>query len=381
VSEPPSPAEAPSLGPPPGAGELLERVEGLRYLLEQAPTGLVVAEAPEGRIIVFNEEATRILGHPLIPAACGSEGMILEHVEAEGARFEPAEHPLVRALGGHTVRDQLVGHRRGDGSELRLSMSASPVRARSGSILGAIATFVDVTERYALEARVRARLERLVEERAQAAHDRARELDRLHADLRAISDGIEERVRQRTAELANHAQYDALTGLPNRILFDERLEREAASAERYARRLALLTLDLDDFRLLNDTFGREVGDRILREVAQRFRAGLRRSDTLARLGGDEFAVLVSEIKHPDDAKEVALALLSALVEPFDVPGNRVLMAASIGVCLYPDGAGDAAQLARRAEAAMVAVKESGGNGVRLHGSSERFALDDTDLYG
>ncbi len=381
MSGPPPSADAAPGGLPPGPNELLERVEGLRFLLEQAPTGLVVAEAPGGRIVVFNEEATRILGHPLIPAACGSEGMILSRGHADRAPLEPAEQPLVRALCGEIVRDQTVHHQRDDGTLVRLSMSASPVRSPAGMIVGAIATFVDVTERYAREGKVRARLERLVEERTQQAHDRAAELDRLHASLHAISDGIEERVRQRTAELANHAQYDALTGLPTRVLFDERLERSVASAERYGRALALMVVDLDDFKLMNDTFGREVGDRILREVAQRFRAGLRRSDTLARYGGDEFVVLISEVNDPDDAREIALTLLSALLEPFDVPGNRVLLAASIGVCLYPDGAPDAAQLTRRAEAAMAAAKDAGGNGVRVSGSPERFGLDASDLYG
>ncbi len=369
-------------GPDPAVSQgLLEQFEGLRYLFEQAPTGMVVAEAPSGRIVVFNEEATRILGHPAIPAACGSEYLGFGTIHIDGERYERAEHPLARALAGEIVRDQTVRYRRGDGNVVRLSVSASPVRSKVGLILGAVATFVDVTDRHLLEARVRARLERLVEERSHEASRRATELDRLHAHLQAISTGIEETVRQRTAELANHVQYDALTGLPNRVLFEERLERAVVSAERYGRRLALLFFDLDGFKLVNDTFGHEVGDAVLREVAQRLRAGLRRSDTLARFGGDEFVVLVAELQEAGDAHEVALALLSALVEPVDVPGNRVVLTASIGLCRFPDDACDAAELLRHAAAATRAARDAGGNGICVCGSDERFGLASGDLYG
>ena len=357
---------------------LLEQAEGLRALLEQAPTGLVVAEAPSGRIVVFNEEATRILGHAIIPADRGTDYANYGAIHVDGTPYEPSEHPLARALAGEIVRDQTVRYRRGDGTTVRLSVGASPVRACGGQIIGAVTTFIDTTERYLLETRVRRRLERLVEERALQASERTSEFDRLNASLRAISDGLEEKVRQRTAELAYQAQHDHLTGLPNRVLFEERLERAVASAERYGRRLALLFFDLDGFKLVNDTFGHDVGDRVLKELGQRLRTCLRRSDTLARYGGDEFVVLVSEIKEADDAREVALALLSTLVEPFEVPGDRAVLSASIGVSIYPDDAEDASKLRRHADAAMYGAKTTGGAGIVIYGAGARdepFAVE------
>ncbi len=349
-------------------------IEGLWFLLEQAPMGLVVAEAPSGRIVVFNDEAARILGHPLIPAASDTEYVSYGAIHIDGTPLEPEEHPLAQALAGYDVRDETVRYRRGDGTVVRLSVNASPIRSASGRILGATTTFIDVTERYLLETRVRSRLERLVEARSLEATERASELDRLNGSLMAISNGLEERVRQRTAQLAYQAQHDALTGLPNRVLFEERLERAVASAERYGRRLAILFLDLDGFKLVNDTFGHDVGDRVLKQAARRLRSALRRSDTLARFGGDEFVVLVSEIKEPDDAREVALALLSALIEPFEVPRNRVTLSASIGVSIFPDDAQDAAKLRRHADTAMYQAKESGGNRVGVYRSLEDQAL-------
>ena len=345
---------------------LVEKVEPLRFLLEQVPMGLVVAEAPSGRIVVFNEEARRILGHPIIEAESQSEYVHYGAIHIDGTPYDPAEHPLARALAGEDVRDQVVRYRRSDGQVIRLSANASPIRSASGHLLGAATTFIDVSERYLLEERVRSRLERMVEERSIEASQRASELDRLNASLRAISDGLEEKVRQRTAELAYQAQHDALTKLPNRVLFEERLERAVASAERYGRKLAVLFIDLDGFKAINDGFGHDAGDRVLTQAARRLRAALRRSDTLARYGGDEFIVLVSEIRESNDACEVGSALLSSLVEPFEIPGHRIVLTASIGVSVYPDDALDASRLKRLADAAMYRAKDAGTNRLEVH---------------
>jgi diguanylate cyclase (GGDEF)-like protein len=150
------------------------------------------------------------------------------------------------------------------------------------------------------------------------------------------------------------------------VLFEERLERAVASAERYGRRLAVLFLDLDGFKLINDTYGHDVGDRVLKQVAGRLPAGLRSSDTLARFGGDEFVVLVTEIGHPLDAREVALALLESLPGPYDVLGDQVLLRASIGICVYPEDGPDASKLLRHADLAMYEAKEKGGNCIAFH---------------
>jgi diguanylate cyclase len=226
-----------------------------------------------------------------------------------------------------------------------------------------VTTFIDMTDRYWSEVRLRSRLERLVVERTLEVSQRASELERLNASLRAISDGLEEKVRQRTAQLAYQAQHDYLTGLPNRVLFEERLERAVASAHRYGRKLAVLFLDLDGFKAVNDTWGHDAGDHVLKQVARRLPLGLRNSDTLARFGGDEFVVLATEINQPEDAGEVARALLESLVGPYEVMGQEVPLRASIGISVFPLDALEASRLLRHADTAMYAAKEAGGNDI------------------
>jgi diguanylate cyclase (GGDEF)-like protein/PAS domain S-box-containing protein len=345
---------------------LMDHIAGLQAVFDQVPTGFVVAEAPSGRIVMFNAEAARILGHDVIPAREAVDYVNYGAVHTDGTLYRPDEHPLARALKGEVVRDETVRYRRGDGGVARLSASASPVRSPNGRIVGAVTTFIDVTERYWAEVRLRSRLERLVVERTLEVNQRANELDRLNTSLRAISDGLEEKVRQRTEELAHRAHHDYLTGLPNRALFEERLERAVASAQRYGRRLAVLFLDLDGFKAVNDTHGHDAGDRVLKQVASRLPAGLRSSDTLARFGGDEFVVLVTEIADPLDAREVALALLDSLTGPYEVLGDRVHLRASVGISVFPDDGPDASKLLRHADLAMYGAKEKGGSVVVFH---------------
>lgn len=364
-----------------GGERLVDRLDGMRSVLEQAPMGMVVAEAPSGRIISFNAEATRILGHPLIPAEADADYASYGAMHIDGSRYHPAEHPLARALAGEVLRDVTVRYRRGDATVIRLSVSAAPVRGASGQILGAITTFLDVTERYLQETRVRTRLERLVLERATAAHQSNNELAQLHAELEAISSGLEETVRQRTAHLAYQAQHDHLTGLPNRAPFEERLNHALLHAERYDRKLALIFLDLDGFKVVNDTFGHEAGDRLLKQVAHRLRGGVRRTDTIARFGGDEFVVLLPEIQEPEDAREVAEALLSTMTESFVVKRTPIVLTVSAGVSIYPRDARDAASLQRHADTAMYRAKDEGGNAFVVFGDATRSEspADDPDV--
>jgi diguanylate cyclase len=201
---------------------------------------------------------------------------------------------------------------------------------------------------------------------------RSLELDRVNRELRALSEGLEELVRQRTAELeasqarlAHQALHDHLTGLPNRVLLEERLERAMAAAKRHRRGLAILFIDLDGFKAVNDTHGHASGDAVLRQVASRLAGSLRDSDTLARLGGDEFMALVTDLQRPDDAAEVAAGLLAAVRGEFVVGDTRMPLAASIGISLYPDDGTDAVTLQRRADVAMYLAKDAGGDCARF----------------
>jgi diguanylate cyclase (GGDEF)-like protein/PAS domain S-box-containing protein len=342
-------------------------------LLEQLPMGLVVAEAPSGRVVVFNGEAERILGHPLIAVEDSSGYTRYGAIHADGTMFEPSEHPLARALAGETCEAETVRYRRGDGSIVRLSVNAAPVRDSRDEIVAAVTTFVDVTERRAVEERFRHRLESLVHERTRELVARSAELDRVNAELRALSDKLEEMVRVRTAELeasrarlAHQAQHDHLTGLPNRILLEERLERTVAAATRHRRTLAVLFLDLDGFKAVNDAFGHNAGDEVLREVAQRLRTTLRNSDTAARLSGDEFVVLVPDLRQQDDAHEVAKALLDAVSLPYHLRGGTVSLTVSIGVSVFPDDAREAVTLQQHADTAMYRAKHGGKGRIELY---------------
>jgi len=159
------------------------------------------------------------------------------------------------------------------------------------------------------------------------------------------------------ARLARHNFYDALTGLPNRTLFFDRLHQAIAVAQREDNLLALLYLDLDDFRQINEQCGQSVGDQVLVAVAGRFVGALRATDTLARLGGDAFAVIATGLIFGDDVVPVVTKLLSALEAPVVVTGRRFEMSVSIGVALYPHHAGDAEALYRAADAAMYGAKD------------------------
>jgi diguanylate cyclase (GGDEF)-like protein len=356
------------------SARLLQHAATFRYLLDQIPTGLVIAEATSGQIVVFNDEAARVLGHPL-PASHDTNGYAeFGAVHPDGRRYEAHEHPLAAALKGEICQGECVLYRRGDGVVVELDVNAAPLWSEDDEIIGAVATFTDVSAQRDDEERMRWTLERLVEARTRDLTLRSLEVDRVNAELRKLSDGLEELVRQRTEELARQAQHDHLTGLPNRILLEERLERAVAAAERYGRSLAVLFLDLDGFKLVNDTFGHNGGDEVLRQVAERLGSGLRSSDTLARLSGDEFVVLVTEMRRPDDAREVAQAILSRLEAPCRIMGRDVTLSASIGISVYPQDATDAATLQQHADTAMYHAKDMGKDRISFYRRAEEPVL-------
>lgn len=167
--------------------------------------------------------------------------------------------------------------------------------------------------------------------------------------------------KQAADRLRYLAQYDAMTGLPNRMLFDDRLMIALARASREGRMLALLYIDLDDFKPINDRFGHAAGDLLLQELARRILGCVRQSDTVSRIGGDEFIVLADGLPQADDALRIAEQIRAAIHQPFDLPRERVQVSASIGVAVCPAHAGDANQLVRHADVAMYAAKRRGGN--------------------
>ncbi|MCE1241070.1 MAG: EAL domain-containing protein [Azonexaceae bacterium] len=167
--------------------------------------------------------------------------------------------------------------------------------------------------------------------------------------------------RAAEAHIAYLAHYDVLTGLPNRTLWNERAQNELRSAERHGDTLAVLFLDLDHFKAINDTLGHPVGDQLLSAVARRLSACLRENDFLARLGGDEFVVLLPRLSHPEDAALVARKLIASLQSSIDVGGHELSISVSIGISLFPGDGEDLSTLLKHADVAMYSAKGQGRN--------------------
>jgi len=163
--------------------------------------------------------------------------------------------------------------------------------------------------------------------------------------------------RRTREELRTLAYHDNLTGLPNRSLLHDRLGVAITHARRQGTRLAVLFLDLDDFKKMNDSYGHAFGDRLLVELAGRIRASVRAGDTVARFGGDEFVVLLDEVSGTADAAHVATKVLEALQTPFRLDGHEVTVAASVGMSLFPDDGVSGDELLRQADAAMYRDKQ------------------------
>jgi len=166
-------------------------------------------------------------------------------------------------------------------------------------------------------------------------------------------------------QIKHLAYHDALTGLPNRLLFKDRLTVALSHAQRDKTRLAVLFLDLDRFKVINDSLGHNIGDQLLQSVANRIQRGLRDSDTVARLGGDEFTLLLPHLSRSDDAAPIAQKLLESLRQPLLLEGREFLITTSIGISLYPEDGMDAETLIKNADTAMYQAKEQGRDNYQL----------------
>ncbi|HOE16036.1 MAG TPA: diguanylate cyclase [Syntrophorhabdaceae bacterium] len=161
------------------------------------------------------------------------------------------------------------------------------------------------------------------------------------------------------------AYYDALTGLPNRILLNDRLTMALAQAQRAGRKLAVMMLDLDKFKEVNDTLGHAAGDTLLKAVADRLTGALRKHDTVSRLGGDEFIVVIPEVMNKDDLAILAGKILDVIRSPVTIDGHRVAVGSSMGIAIYPDNGVDIETLMQHADYAMYRAKQSGRNQYRI----------------
>jgi len=201
---------------------------------------------------------------------------------------------------------------RRDGTETPIEDSVAPIHDRDGRTSGAVVVFRDVSE-----------------------------------------------ARAMALQIVHSAQHDFLTGLPNRALLDDRVDRAISMSRRYGKKVAVLFLDLDGFKHINDSLGHPVGDRLLQSVAARLVTCLRGSDTVSRQGGDEFVVLLSEVEHPEDAAITARRMLEAVSEVHFIEPHELHVTTSIGLSIYPDDGLDAQTLIKNADTAMYQAKESG----------------------
>jgi diguanylate cyclase (GGDEF)-like protein/PAS domain S-box-containing protein len=217
---------------------------------------------------------------------------------------------------------------RRDGVEAAIEDSTAPIHDRRGRVTGAVMVFHDVST------------------------------------ARALS-----------SKMSYLAQHDSVTDLPNRTLLKDRLTQAIASACRHQQELAVLFLDLDRFKYINDSLGHAIGDRVLQSVAQRLRACVRASDTVSRQGGDEFVILLSQLTHAQDAAVSANKILVALAMPHRIDQHELHLTASIGIVTYPDDGTDAETLMKHADFAMYHAKDAGRNNYQF------FELDMTERAG
>ena len=192
------------------------------------------------------------------------------------------------------------------------------------------------------------------------------------ADLRAEN----VRVRQSQAHVEFLATHDALTGLPNRTLAKDRFDQAAAHAERARSGVAVMFVDIDDFKHVNDSLGHPQGDALLCEASRRLTGTLRQGDTVCRQGGDEFLILLSDIEEADEVAEIALKLLDTVARPFGVDGHEIATSASIGIAMYPEDGRDFNELLKKADMAMYSAKAAGRNTLRFFADDMNAGLQE-----
>jgi diguanylate cyclase (GGDEF)-like protein/PAS domain S-box-containing protein len=277
----------------------------------------VLSTDVSGHVTYLNLVAERMTGWSREEAFGRHRDEVFQIIDSETR--EPSRHPMDAAVPlydtvGLTAHCLLI---RRDGSETAIEDSTSPIHDRRGQAMGAVIVFRDVTALRALS---------------------------LHA-----------------IHLARH---DFLTDLPNRMLLNDRLTQAIALAHRHGNHLAVLFLDLDGFKHVNDSLGHVIGDALLKSVAARLVTCSRGSDTVSRQGGDEFVVLLSEIEHTGDAVASAERIIAALLEPHSIANHHLHVTASIGISVYPDDGSDADTLIMCADTAMYHAKNGGRSSYR-----------------
>ncbi|MFK8019030.1 MAG: putative bifunctional diguanylate cyclase/phosphodiesterase [Pseudomonadales bacterium] len=203
-------------------------------------------------------------------------------------------------------------------------------------------------------------------------------LTKTQLDTRVLERAIRYALDRKEAELklARLAHYDALSGVPNRVLFKDRLERAIQRAERGHQGVALLFLDFDGFKAVNDTYGHDAGDRLIELIGERLSACMRKTDSVARLGGDEFTVVLEDINSRADIINVAKKIIRTVAKPFPIMGNQIVAGCSIGIAPYPEAGTDFDTLLKHADTAMYQAKDIQGSAYKFY--SDQMGTDTED---
>jgi diguanylate cyclase (GGDEF)-like protein/PAS domain S-box-containing protein len=312
--------------------DLQRSEERFRSLVRNASDGIVVL-GPDGQIRYESPAVERILGRP--PSGPTSRPATTDIHPDDRAAVERRFADVARVSGSEAGLEFRARH--ADGTWRTLEAIVKNL-LDDPAVGGVVVNYRDITERKALE-----------------------------------------------EQLRHQAFHDVLTGLANRSLFRDRLDHALARASRGADPTAVLYLDIDDFKSVNDRFGHAEGDRLLVGVGQRLQSATRAGDTVARLGGDEFAVIVEEA-DPAEARSAADRILAAFAEPFDLDGRQIVVRASIGIAIHDVDSGDAEELLRQADIAMYAAKARGGDGhatyeARLYEATVARMESKADLHG
>ncbi|MDQ2900297.1 MAG: diguanylate cyclase [Acidobacteriota bacterium] len=335
--------------------ELIARNDKLEDIL-RAVAGMVEGQFPKLMAAVDLLEGGRLfsVAAPSLPPGFAAAMDGLEAGEAN-ASSGTAAHSGRQILTASIISDPLWAGWREIAlrHEIRASSSA-PILLSSGRVVGTLSFYSNQTGEPTRE---------MLELMEQASQLAAIAIDR----------------RQLNDQLIFQAQHDAVTRLPNRFLFTERLELSLSAAKDGKTGVALLYVDLDDFKMINDTWGHSAGDSLLCEVAARFLKCLRSTDTVARTGGDEFTAIISDLDFPEGAQEVAQKLLRALQSPFEIEGESLRISASIGISVFPDDGEEAETLQRHADRAMYRAKKGGKNAFERFSHSPKTSAGEADV--
>ena len=311
-------------------------------ILDQAGHS-IISTTPDGIITTFNQTAERMLGYSANEVV-GLHTPAIFHDPAEiearaqkfsaelGVKIEPGFEVFTAKAQRNLPNEYEWTYIRKEGTRLPVLLTVTALRDATGAITGFLGMAVDIAERKRIEAELHQALEEL---------------------------------RQREETILNLALHDELTGLPNRRLFYDRLETALSEARRYKQKVAVAFIDLDLFKLINDKFGHEVGDKFLVAIAEKIKNVSREMDTCARLGGDEFALVLSNVETNDQIAVVAQRLLGSLEGKLNIDGIQLQASASIGIAIFPNDAEDAATLLKLADSAMYRSKEEGRNTYRF----------------